>query len=241
MADAAAPPDQISDPVTALRAALPLDLPSPPKGELAIGLLADAYAAGVRFGFIAGDEVYGACIKLRALLEQHQQAYVLRVRSSFTLTLDGGTTRDLPTGRCPALQAEMCLEHPRASVLPPPSSFPESGGGDGSSGGVVVEFAGVRTGSQVGPGPAGRLVKRGSAFEGVPGLPPSLLQLACDPIALARDLLAPVAGDTAQALPGPALEVLDLVADFPTQTHRDSPSPPRHHAGQSVDPSARLL
>ncbi|MEV4015126.1 hypothetical protein AB0J35_31955 [Nonomuraea angiospora] len=90
----------------------PWTCPSPPKGELAIGLLADAYAAGVRFAFIAGDEVYGACIKLRALLEQHQQAYVLRVRSSFTLTLDGGTTRDLPTGRCPVLQAEMCLEHP---------------------------------------------------------------------------------------------------------------------------------
>jgi hypothetical protein len=92
VADAAAPADQISDPVTALRAALPWTCPSPPKGELAIGLLADAYAAGVRFGFIAGDEVYGACIKLRALLEQHQQAYVLRVRSSFTLTLDGGAT-----------------------------------------------------------------------------------------------------------------------------------------------------
>ncbi|GAA3517623.1 hypothetical protein FHR32_008204 [Streptosporangium album] len=39
----------------------------------------------------AGDEVYGACPQLRTFLEEHRQAYVLRVRSSFTLTLGGGT------------------------------------------------------------------------------------------------------------------------------------------------------
>ena len=86
------PAEQIIDPVKAITTGLPLDLAFATKGELAIGLLADAYADDVDLDFVAGDEVYGACTKLRLFLEQHQQAYVLRVRSSFTLTLGGGST-----------------------------------------------------------------------------------------------------------------------------------------------------
>ncbi|MEV0167347.1 IS701 family transposase [Nonomuraea fuscirosea] len=85
------PAEQISDPVTAITTALPLDLGFATKGELAIGLLGEAYADGVRLDFVTGDEVYGACTKLRAFLENHGQAYVLRIRATFALTLGGGS------------------------------------------------------------------------------------------------------------------------------------------------------
>ncbi|MFI0417334.1 transposase [Spongiactinospora sp. 9N601] len=81
----------LSDPVTAITTALPLDLAFATKGELAIDLLRDAYADGVHLDFVAADEVYGTCTKPRAFLEEHGQAYVLRVRATFALTLGGGT------------------------------------------------------------------------------------------------------------------------------------------------------
>jgi SRSO17 transposase len=60
------PAEQVADPVAAMTMALPLDLAFRTKGELAIDLLADAYADGVSFDFIAGDEVYGACTLFRS-------------------------------------------------------------------------------------------------------------------------------------------------------------------------------
>ncbi|MFI7449639.1 IS701 family transposase [Nonomuraea sp. NPDC049714] len=85
------PAEQISDPVTAITTGLPLDLTFATKGELAGDLLREAYADGVRLDFVTGDEVYGACTSLRAFLEEHGQAYVLRIRATFTLTLGAGT------------------------------------------------------------------------------------------------------------------------------------------------------
>ncbi|GAA2700160.1 IS701 family transposase [Nonomuraea recticatena] len=85
------PTEQISDPIKAITTGLPLELTFATKGELAIDLLTDAYADGVRMDFVAGDEVYGACPHLRAFLEERDQAYVLRVRATFALTLGGGT------------------------------------------------------------------------------------------------------------------------------------------------------
>jgi len=85
------PAEQVTDPVAAVITGLPLDLAFRTKGELAIDILADAYADGVRLDFVVGDEVYGACPALRAFLEGHRQAYVLRVRSTFTLTMGAGT------------------------------------------------------------------------------------------------------------------------------------------------------
>ena len=61
------------------------------KGQLAIDVLTDAYADGLAFDFICGDEVYGSCTELRDFLEDRGQAYVLRVASSFMLTLAAGT------------------------------------------------------------------------------------------------------------------------------------------------------
>jgi SRSO17 transposase len=86
------PREHIADPVTALAAGLPPGLRFRTKGQLAADVLSEAYADGAAFDFILGDEVYGASPDLREYLESRGQAYVLRVASSFTLTLAGGTT-----------------------------------------------------------------------------------------------------------------------------------------------------
>jgi len=53
--------------------------------------MGDAYGDGLSFDFACGDEVYGSCTELRQFLEGRGQAYVLRVASSFMLTLAPGT------------------------------------------------------------------------------------------------------------------------------------------------------
>jgi SRSO17 transposase len=85
------PAEDIACPVKSLVAALPLNLRFRTKGQLAIDILGDAYADGLCFDFACGDEVYGSCTELREFLEDRGQAYVLRVASSFTLTLTSGT------------------------------------------------------------------------------------------------------------------------------------------------------
>ena len=86
------PQAHIDDPVKSLLMGLPLDLEFRTKGQLAIDICAEAFADGVRLDFICGDEVYGNCTKLREFLEDRGQGYVLRVRSSFSLTLARGVT-----------------------------------------------------------------------------------------------------------------------------------------------------
>jgi SRSO17 transposase len=86
------PAGHIGDPVKSLAMGLPEDLVFRPKGQLAIDILAEAFADGVRLGFVCGDEVYGSCTQLREYPEDHGQAYVLRVPSSFRLALGGGVT-----------------------------------------------------------------------------------------------------------------------------------------------------
>jgi SRSO17 transposase len=84
------PAEDIADPVKFLVTALPLDLRFRTKGQLGIDILADAYADGLAFDFVCGDEVYGSCTDLRRYLEDQGQAYVLRVASSFMLPLAAG-------------------------------------------------------------------------------------------------------------------------------------------------------
>jgi SRSO17 transposase len=86
------PAEDIADPVKSLVTALPPDLRFRTKGQLGADVLTDAYADGLTFDFVCGDEVYGSCTELREFLEDRGQAYVLRVASSFTLTLAPGTT-----------------------------------------------------------------------------------------------------------------------------------------------------
>ena len=85
------PEEHVTDPVRSLRAGLPLDLRFRTKGELAIEICQDVAADGVRPDFTCGDEVYGACTKLREYLEPEDQAYVLRVPKNFRFTMPGGT------------------------------------------------------------------------------------------------------------------------------------------------------
>jgi hypothetical protein len=66
---------------------LPKGLVFRTKGQLAIDILAGVFAGGIRLDFVCGDEVYGSCTQLREICEDYGQAYVLRVPSSFRLTL----------------------------------------------------------------------------------------------------------------------------------------------------------
>jgi SRSO17 transposase len=86
------PAAQIGDPVTSAVMGLPEDLAFRTKGQLAIDILTEAFADVVKLDFVCGDEVYGSCTGLREYLEDRDQAYVLRVPSSFRLALPGGVT-----------------------------------------------------------------------------------------------------------------------------------------------------
>jgi SRSO17 transposase len=87
------PHEHLADPVCSLVTGLPDDLVFRTKGELATDICAEALADGAAFDFVCGDEVYGACTKLREFLEGRHQAYVLRVPRSFPLTLARGIAR----------------------------------------------------------------------------------------------------------------------------------------------------
>jgi SRSO17 transposase len=84
------PAEHLKDPVKSVVMGLPADLVFRTKGQLAIDILAEAFADGVRLDFVCGDEVYGSCTELREFCEDHDQAYVLRVPSS---RMPGGSRR----------------------------------------------------------------------------------------------------------------------------------------------------
>ena len=92
------PREHIEDPAWSLVAGLPAGLVFRTKGQLAIDLLTEAFADGIRLDFACGDEVYGSCTQLRAFLEARGQAYVLRVPSNFHITLAVGTG-SIPSAR----------------------------------------------------------------------------------------------------------------------------------------------
>ncbi len=79
---------------------LPEDLVFRTKGQLATGILTEVLAGGVRLDFVCGDEVYGSCTQRREFCEARRQAYVLRVPSSFRLTLPGGLTSVVRFNHC---------------------------------------------------------------------------------------------------------------------------------------------
>jgi SRSO17 transposase len=84
------PREHLDDPVKRRVMRLPPDLAFRTKGQLAIDLLAEVLADGIRLDFACGDEVYGSCTQLREYLESRGQAYVLRVPSDFYLTAARG-------------------------------------------------------------------------------------------------------------------------------------------------------
>jgi SRSO17 transposase len=96
------PREHIDDPARRKIMGLPPDLAFRTKGQLAIDLLAEVLADGIRLDFACGDEVYGSCTQLREFLEGRSLAYVLRVPSNFYLTLARGvrlTCKDAATRR----------------------------------------------------------------------------------------------------------------------------------------------
>jgi DDE superfamily endonuclease len=86
------PAAQIGDPATSVVMGLPEGLVFRAKGQLATGILTEAFADGVRLDFVCGDEVYGSCTQPREYCEDQGQAYVLRIPSTFRLTLASGIT-----------------------------------------------------------------------------------------------------------------------------------------------------
>ena len=50
---------------------LPADLVFRSKGQLAIDILAEVLADGIRLDIVCGDEVYGSCTQLREYCEDH--------------------------------------------------------------------------------------------------------------------------------------------------------------------------
>ena len=78
------PAEHISDPVCSLVMGLPDDLVFRTKGELAIDIAAEALADGVTFDFVCGDEVYGACTKLRDSSKAAARPTCCGFRAAFT-------------------------------------------------------------------------------------------------------------------------------------------------------------
>jgi SRSO17 transposase len=85
------PAEHLTDTNTAAGMGIADGLAFRTKGQLAIDICTDVYADGVTFDFACGDEVYGNCTQLREFFEDQQQAYVLRVASTFMLTLNPQT------------------------------------------------------------------------------------------------------------------------------------------------------
>ena len=86
------PAEHLKDPVKSLVMGLPDDLVFRTKGQLAIDICTETFADRVRLDFLCGDEVYGNCTQLRQFCEDRRQGYVLRIPSTFRLTLARGVT-----------------------------------------------------------------------------------------------------------------------------------------------------
>jgi SRSO17 transposase len=84
------PREHLEDPARRKIMKLPPDLPFRTKGQLAIDLISEVFADGIRLDFACGDEVYGSCTQLREFCEARGQGYVLRVPSNFYLTVTRG-------------------------------------------------------------------------------------------------------------------------------------------------------
>ena len=148
------PAEHIADPVKSLLTGLPLDLAFRTKGQLAIDVCATAYADGLRFDFVCGDEVYGSCTQLREFFEARGQAYVLRVPSNFTLTLAAGTRLTCAD----AVQA--LLKHPRRWEV-----RSAGGGSKGEPAGVRANVAGLNPADEGAEAPGGAASGRACAVD----------------------------------------------------------------------------
>jgi SRSO17 transposase len=72
------------------RAQVPHDIRFATKTELGTEMVTGAIGAGVPFGFVAGDEVYGRSSRLRAACEQDGKGYAFAVPVNFQVRLPSG-------------------------------------------------------------------------------------------------------------------------------------------------------
>ena len=84
------PAGHLDDPVKSAVMGLPDGLAFRTKGQLAIDILADAFADGLCLDFVCGDEVYGSCTELREYLEERDQA---GLRAAGAVQLPAGPAR----------------------------------------------------------------------------------------------------------------------------------------------------
>jgi DDE superfamily endonuclease len=107
------PEEHLSDPVCSLVMGLPDDLVFRTKGELAIGVLTEAFTDGAVFDFVCGDKVYGACTKLPRIPSHSGRP--LRPRQVYRG--GGGCGRGSGPARCAAA-------HPSAGPRPRAPRYP---------------------------------------------------------------------------------------------------------------------
>jgi SRSO17 transposase len=119
-------------------AAIPKDVVFATKPALATQMIARALDAGVPCAWVLGDEVYGSDHKLRTLLEQREQAFVLTVRSNEKLW----AIRAKKTGWYTAAElAEAC----------PASAWQRLSAGAGSKGERFYDWTCLRLARRPGP------------------------------------------------------------------------------------------
>ena len=89
------------------------------KGELAVRMFHRAVAAGMPFGYVAADEVYGRCAALRGAIEQAGYGYVLEVGCDFRVSRHPGDTSraDALVGEVPRWGWEHRCQGPGAKGL----------------------------------------------------------------------------------------------------------------------------
>jgi SRSO17 transposase len=100
------------------------------KPQLAMQMLQQALKAGVRAGWVTGDEVYGGDRKLRMWLESEEQPFVLAVRSNEAVWVQ----TDRGPSQVPAAQVSAGIE---------PESWQRLSAGEGSKGPRLYDWARV--------------------------------------------------------------------------------------------------
>lgn len=87
------PKSWTSDPQRCQQAGVPADITFATKPQLAATMIGRALDAGVPAGWVAADEVYGACPRLRGELEQRRIGYVLAIGCDRRVATGLGTWR----------------------------------------------------------------------------------------------------------------------------------------------------
>ncbi|HET9117241.1 MAG TPA: transposase [Pseudonocardiaceae bacterium] len=89
------------------RAGVPEDLAFVTKPDLAAAQVRRLHASGLRFGWVAGDEVYGRSSRLRAVCDELHLTGVFIVPTTFTITTPAGIT--MTAAQAGEVSAGLCM------------------------------------------------------------------------------------------------------------------------------------